>query len=171
MQGFYDSGTAIPMGAAWGWRALSPTEPFDTGVAYFDPNVNKAMIIMTDGNNKIRPVHPLGSRCRNLNSARYTSEYTGYGYTSDLRLGATANVTDAIDELNARLATVCTKIKTKGITIFTITFGDGVSVTIENIMRDCASSPSNYYDAPSGAQLQTAFQAIGAKLTNLKIAR
>ena len=167
LQSFYDSGTAIPMGAVWGWRVLSPGEPFTDGVPYTDNSVNKVMIIMTDGDNNIEPSTPL---CKQTNPGRYTSDYTGYGYTSELRLG-TSNAFDAADELNARLATVCQKIKDSGITIFTITFGDAADVTIQGYMRSCASLPANYFHAPTGDQLQTAFQAIGAQLTQLRIAK
>ena len=38
-------------------------------------------------------------------------------------------------------------------------------------MRDCATVPANYYDSPSGAEMQAAFEAIGAQLTNLRIAQ
>lgn len=43
--------TNVDEGVGWGWRVLSPTEPFAGSRAYTDTNNIKAMILMTDGEN------------------------------------------------------------------------------------------------------------------------
>ena len=49
--------TYIPDGLLWGWRALSPRMPFKDGAAS-GPNVQKHMIVMTDGQNTLAPYYP-----------------------------------------------------------------------------------------------------------------
>jgi hypothetical protein len=39
----------------WGWRVLSPEEPFTQGRPYSDPENNKYLILMTAGRTTIRP--------------------------------------------------------------------------------------------------------------------
>ena len=44
-------GTNILEGVMWGWRVLSPEPPFTEGRPYDDPENNKYLIVMTDGEN------------------------------------------------------------------------------------------------------------------------
>ena len=44
-------GTNIMEGVMWGWRVLSPEPPFTEGKAYDDPENDKFLIVMTDGEN------------------------------------------------------------------------------------------------------------------------
>ena len=130
------------------------------------------MIILTDGDHelKLTPVP-----CQNSNTARYTSQYTAYGYVSENRLGS-LSVAGAQDELENRFDEVCTNIKAAGITIYTIGFGLGPlptdDVAIKADLQACASDPvDNFFNAPTGADLETAFRAIGAQLVNLRVAQ
>ena len=52
-----DGSTHVVLGATWGWRVLSPTAPYSEGAAYNDADTQKALILMTDGENNqgIRP--------------------------------------------------------------------------------------------------------------------
>ena len=146
--------THINLGAVWGWRVLSSGEPYTAGVAYDNDKYNKAIIIMTDGSNFISP--------RN-------GRYSGYGMLNQGVLGTT-NYFQAINELNNRLTTVCANMKAKGILVYTITF-QLFSVQTQNLMRECATDNGKYYNSPSGSELETAFQAIGAELSNLRIGK
>ncbi|MDB5509923.1 MAG: putative Flp pilus-assembly TadE/G [Hyphomicrobiales bacterium] len=49
--------TYMPSGLVWGWRTLSPGEPFDDGA---DPSrvTNRYLILMTDGVNTLSPNYP-----------------------------------------------------------------------------------------------------------------
>ena len=44
-------GTNVLEGVMWGWRVLSPEAPFTEGKAYNDPDNDKFLIVMTDGEN------------------------------------------------------------------------------------------------------------------------
>jgi len=150
--------TVIPIGLAWGWRVLSPSAPFTEGASYTDEEVKKVLILLTDGENY------LGS----LNNPN-KSWYSGYGYVSYGRLGTT-NVNNAVDELNRRTGVLCDNIKQAGITVYTITFRV-TSSTIRNLMRECASAPSKFFNSPSNSQLNAAFEEIADQLSKLRISR
>lgn len=156
-----DGNTQINLGAAWGWRLLSPqwrtlwsTEmtadllPLD----YNKPLMNKVMIILTDGENTID-----------------NSNHTAYWYLNDNKLGTT-DQSDAVDELNTRLANICKEMKKKGIIIYTIGLGNPGS-SIDTLLKNCATNPDYYFDTPSNAELQTAFHMIGDSLANLRVSK
>ena len=142
--------THINVGLVWGWRVLSPGEPFTQGVAYDNEDFNKAIVLMTDGENTFS-----------------SSSFSAYGYLSDGRLGTTSSNT-AENTLDSRTTEVCNAIKAEGILIYTITFQVS-SNTSRNLMRNCATDTSKYFDSPDAATLTQTFRAIGKELSNLRI--
>ena len=150
--------THIPVGLAWGWRVISPGAPYTEGKAYDDPEVNKAIILLTDGENV------LGTQ--NNHNGSY---YTAYGYLAEGRLGTTNGWT-ASNRLDDKTAQICENIKERGIRLYTITFQVSSSST-QTLMRECATSPSLYFDSPSNEELTTVFQAIARDLSNLRLSR
>lgn len=144
--------THINFGAVWGWRLISPAEPFTQGSAYGDPDWNKAIIILTDGDNTTS-----------------SSVYTAYKYRGDNVLGSTSSW-GTTAELNSRLSEVCTGIKNAGVIVYTITFNVSSSTT-QNLFENCASDSSKYYNSPDSATLALAFRAIGAELKNLHLSK
>jgi len=113
------NGTMANLGAVWGWRVLSPGPPFSEGHPYDDPEYNKALVILTDGVNIFSSV---SSRCTGTNP-KYNSQYTGYGYASEGRLGTTSR-SAAQAALNDRLAQVCENIKATGVVIYSCSVQD-----------------------------------------------
>ncbi len=150
--------THIPVGLSWGWRLISPGEPFTQGRAYDDQSVDKAIVLLTDGSNV------LGT----LNN-RNRSRYTAYGYIRQGRLGTT-NKSAAEARLDPKTADICENIKDEGIRLYTITFKVSSTDTRE-LMEECATSPALYFDSPSNEQLQTIFQAIARDLSNLRLSK
>ncbi|MDA0221639.1 MAG: pilus assembly protein TadG-related protein [Proteobacteria bacterium] len=142
--------THINVGLVWGWRVLSPGEPFTQGVAYDNEEFNKAIVLMTDGENFFSG-----------------SSFGAYRFLSQGLLGTTNSIT-AIRRLNSRTTEVCNAIKAEGILIYTITF-QVASNTARNLMRDCATDTSKYFDSPNAATLTQTFRAIGKELSNLRI--
>ncbi|MBX9759605.1 MAG: VWA domain-containing protein [Beijerinckiaceae bacterium] len=65
---------------------------------------------------------------------------------------------------------LCANIKAAGLGIFTIAF-DVNAITTKNLLRACASSPDNYFDATSTAQLAAAFDSIAKQMTVLRLTR
>lgn len=93
------------------------------------------------------------------------ADYTGYGRRSDGR------ATPA--DINARMTQLCTAIRNTGVTIYTVVLntGGGVSAATENLYRNCASQPANYFLVSRPDQLRPAFQQIGQQLANLRLVR
>lgn len=154
--------THVGLGAIWGWNMLSPrwrgqwsaemnsnNLPLDYGTKH----MNKALILLTDGENTMSQ-----------------QIYTAYGYLSDGRLGSTSNSSTAVTTLNTRLTTVCTAMKQKGIYVYTIALGNP-GVTIQNLMKSCATAPNYYFNSPTAAELTTVFNAIADSLSNLRVSQ
>ncbi len=150
---FADGYTHINFGAVWGWRVISPGMPYDQGVLYSDQDWKKAVIILTDG------VNTTNSRV-----------YTAYGYPSEGRLAGTTGGAASRDELDKRFTETCNNMKAEGIQVFTITFQLNDSNT-QQIFRNCASEPEQYFDSPDNDSLQGAFRAIANQLSNLRVYR
>jgi hypothetical protein len=150
--------TNIMEGAAWGWKTLSPTLPFDEGVAYGRTGTRKIMVLLTDGTNNLgRLSNPLGS------------SYGSYGYLVDGRLGMTSgSASQVTDAMNARTLTVCTNAKALGVEIYTIKLEEPNVVT-GNLLRDCATDPDHYFDVPNRALLDDAFAKIKDKIELIRI--
>jgi hypothetical protein len=153
--------THIGLGAAWGWRMLSPrwrglwggemnanALPLD----YNTPKMSKAAIIMTDGDNTID-----------------NSNRGGYWYLSNGKLGTT-NQSNAETQLDTRLGKVCTSMKNNNIIVYTISFGS-VSSASQTMLRNCASQADFYFPSPSSSDLAAAFQAIGDSLSSLRVSK
>lgn len=150
--------TNILEGAAWGWRTLSPTLPFDEGQPYGNTGTRKILVLLTDGTNN------LGLLSNSLGSA-----YGSFGYLIDGRLGlsggSSSEVTEAID---ARTLAVCTNAKAVGIEIYTIKLEEP-NVETGSLLRNCASDPDHYFDVPNRSLLDDAFSKIRDKIEIVRI--
>jgi Flp pilus assembly protein TadG len=138
--------TAGHIGAAWGWYMLSPNwNGIFTGAnapgAYNDPNVSKNLVLMTDG-------------------------LFNTSYLSGLAAGSAAATTESYGQFDA----LCQGMKAKGINVYTIGFGLN-DATATAKLSGCASSPSNFFAAANGTELQAAFSVIVDKLNALRVSR
>jgi Flp pilus assembly protein TadG len=80
------------------------------------------------------------------------------------------NGSDVSTQVDARMSLACTNAKNAGLTIYTVhvnTDGDPTS----QVLRNCASSPSNFFTVTSSGQINTVFNQIGTQLSQLRIAR
>ena len=84
-----EGNTHIPQGVVWGWRVLSPSEPFTQGAPYSDEFWHKIMVVMTDGDNTIATTSDTINK----------SAYSAYGYVAQNRLGSTSAST-ALSNMN-----------------------------------------------------------------------
>ncbi len=153
--------THVNLGAVWGWRMLSPRwKTFWGGemnsknlpLNYNTKDMNKAAIIMTDGDNTMS-----------------TGVYTAYGDLEQGLLGSTRS-SNAEVALDNKLIQVCNAMKTNNIQVYTISFGT-ISTSSQNMMRNCASQPDYYFNSPNSSDLQRAFRMIGDSLASLRISK
>lgn len=153
--------TNVEEGLGWGWRAITPEEPFAGARARGDENNFKAIVVMTDGANTYYP---------NVNGTLNRSSYGAYGFLSEGRIyeNTTYNPaqTSSIDltrAMNQRTAKLCENVKNDGrvpvktargeqvmngsnqpvsrdgVLIYTIAF-DVQDAEVHKLLQDCASA-------------------------------
>jgi hypothetical protein len=142
-------GTAGQIGTAWAWYTLSPnwnsiwSSSSNHAAAYGTANLQKIAILMTDG--------------------EYNRQYDANGVsTSDSNGGSAANGT-----ATNQARSLCTGMKAKGITVYTVGFDLGGNQPAIDTLSQCATDPSKFYNADDGEQLKQAFRDIALKISQL----
>jgi Flp pilus assembly protein TadG len=156
--------TNLLEGFMWGWRTLSPNQPFADGRAYSTGGNRKIIVLLTDGMNA-------WGEARNHN----LSVYSAFGYYGNNRLG-----TGAVDKataralMDAKTKEACTNAKAAGVTVYTVAF----SVPTEEIddpgkalLKSCATADSTALSASNSNDIVTVFQKIADDLGNLRLTR
>ena len=69
--------------------------------------------------------------------------------------------------INDRTEVVCTNIKNAGIKIYSIRLIAGNA----DLIRDCATNPSMYYDVQNAGQLSNVFNSIGSEIASLHLSK
>lgn len=161
--------TNIAEGVMWGWRVLSPGEPFTHGRAYSDTKNRKVLIVMTDGEN----TYPAYS---NQNKTFYGT----FGYAKPLpaplgmgspgRLGTNYGQSAIIAQMNAKTAAACANAKAMGIIVYTVAFRLESNPTTLSLLRACATTTDKAYLASDGQALIQVFQSIGREVSQLRVA-
>jgi Flp pilus assembly protein TadG len=201
MAPWHRGGTMANVGLAWGWRVLSPRWrglwdgdlPDELPLDYAEPNMEKVIILLTDGNNEWydypgiswnpTPNPPSenhfsgipgtnaypGTNGTTFRTTWPGADYTAYGRLSEGRLGTTSTGT-ANNILDERMLDMCETMKAQGIIMYTMTFGPSPDAGTQQLYRDCATEPDMYFHAPTGTALQQAFVTIADELSKLRIA-
>ncbi len=123
-----DGNTNVTIGLVWAWHSLTASAPL-TQAAAVSTDLNKIIILMTDGDN------------------------TQNRWSTDG------------NQIDARTALACTNVKASGIQIYTIRVINGDA----NLLRNCASDPTMYYDVQNASQLTSVFNSIGSNLAKLHL--
>lgn len=190
MSAWNRGGTLTDIGLAWGLRTLSPGEPFTesgvidtaTGQSLWNSDRwQRAIVLMTDGESQFFDL----TGTAGPNAAHPgRSDFTGYGRLGESRANAiigNVNGTCARDALITRLtptsgncgfaapsAHLCNVVKGQNIRLIVVVFTSGVSQTIRDRYRECAS-PGDYHFAPGQGDLDRVFNQIGRQLTRLRV--
>ncbi|MCB1429433.1 MAG: TadE/TadG family protein [Halioglobus sp.] len=173
--------TNIQEGVAWGWRTLSPTEPFTEGRAYDDAENRKYMIVLTDGNNTY-------STTSNPNGTYYGA--WGYGKHGRIDEGLSnsdlagtpyvgQNLNSYEKKMNAHTVQTCNNAKAAGVTVFTIAFDVRDGSSVKEMLNACAGSgvvdgepvlsSGNFYFDVNGAGIQDAMASIASQISDMRI--
>jgi Flp pilus assembly protein TadG len=138
--------TNIPAGLGWAWRALKPQAPFTEAVADPDYNLQRAIVLLTDGEN---------------------TGGVGDGYKTVFGMGTAAG-----PQMNDRLLQLADNIKADGVIIYVIQFANSGG-ELQQLLKDVASGPQSpyYYYAPDGDALQQVFREIANHLSVLRLAK
>jgi hypothetical protein len=75
-----------------------------------------------------------------------------------------------ISQANGYTLDICEEAKDLGIEVYTIAFDLDDEAT-KDMLKDCATDSSYYYDASDAEELKEAFDSIGRDLSDLAIAR
>ncbi len=87
------------------------------------------------------------------------------GDNTENRFGG--NGRSSASSVDQRMTLVCNAAKSSGVTIYTVLVIQGNA----SILKSCASSDDNYFNAATAGDIITAFGAIGDKLSALRIAQ
>jgi hypothetical protein len=154
--------TGVIEGAAWGWRALSPGEPFTGGRGYGTKNNTKIVVLMTDGQNTYYP-----------NSKFLKSWYDIYGYVDRNHLGTTSTSSSTLTQImDQRTLQTCNNMKAAGVVIYTVAFqipGDEAGALA--LLNSCASDKDKYFAPGTEVELLAAFNAIGRDISELRVSQ
>lgn len=159
--------TDIPAGLAWGWNVVSPVGPFGDGKPYKDGEWTKIVVLMTDGNNE-----------NNAGNAEDESFYSGVGYMWQGRMGETSGSKSKRTELrDQRLAAMCSNLKAAGKTkaedpdnVVVYTIRVEVKNGSSDVLKNCASDESKFFDVQNVNKLVSVFNEIGGSIQKLRIA-
>lgn len=160
--------TNIVEGAAWGWRTLSPGEPFREGRPYEDIENDKIMVLLTDGTNDLTMTDGTPGNQKGSAWSSYGHLWDGILRKPDGKVAKTRS--DMTAAMDARLLKVCENAKKAGINIFTILLEVDDAAT-SNTLRDCATTPTQFYDARDSNRLADVFEDIRGKISRLRISR
>lgn len=165
--------TLIGEGLSWGWRAISPGEPFtkvkgsgslpNTTIApYGDARWQKVLVLMTDGDND------LSAGGYGYNNTIYSAYGVAGEPLANNRFGTTSS-SSVMTALDNDMLTVCSKIKAAGISLYVASFGSGVSTTTRTRLQTCSSGSGYYQHANAPSDLTAFFNHIGEDVINKSI--
>lgn len=168
-------GTMGNLGIVWGGRLISeawsglwsveqPSGTVVTGVPsklYTEPTNTKAMLIMTDGESNWYN----GPEIPNSDPTAYGSGATDRYVVGKLGSTSISNFQTKIDQKITRL---CTALKARGIEVYTVTFRV-TSTAVNNIYKNCATTPDHFAAASDNAALLNVFNSIGKQLKRIRI--
>jgi Flp pilus assembly protein TadG len=136
--------TAGHIGTAWAWYTLSPNWnslwSTSAAAAAYGKKVQKIAILMTDG--------------------EYNLQYAANGV--DASTSSAANGASA-----TQAKSLCSAMKTAGITIYTVGFALGGNQTAIQTLSSCASDAEHAYVAETGTELQQVYKEIALKISPL----
>ncbi|MGY3437420.1 MULTISPECIES: pilus assembly protein TadG-related protein [unclassified Marinovum] len=124
-------------------------------IAWEDPETEKFIVLMTDGNvtDQYRPNDPDATK---NGEVEMLNQETGAGYYTQ------SGKADNLQDLYAQ----CNLAKQNGVVIFTVAFETGDSAAEE--MRTCASSDSHFFRT-QGMEISEVFDTIARQINNLRL--
>lgn len=141
------SNTNIAQGLTWAWRVLSPVAPFEEADPNPKGNHQRAIVLLTDG------------------------EQTGTsqdGYQRVFGNGSSAGPAG----MDARLSAVAANIKATGVKVFVIQY-EFSSGPLRSLLEGVATLPTApyYHFAPDATALEAAFEEIADELSELRLSQ
>lgn len=171
MSHWFGGGTNNAEGLAWGWRVLSPTEPFNEGSAYGQSR--KIIVLMSDGLNdvvdNVNTLHRSDYQALQHRSLWQDSAYRNSVQPPEIRLNINSR-TAFRNHMNERQRQVCANVRAQGIEVYTVLFRERDEPTMD-LMRFCATSNAHFFTADTQADLVAVFEAIADEIADLRLTR
>lgn len=137
-----DAETYIPEGLVWGWELLDAAEPFLGAKTTEEMAATKGTKALV-----------LMTDGDNTKSADYP-----YNWGSDSA------------DADAKTSELCSNIKKAGISVYTVAF-KVEKASSQKMLKDCASAPSQAFDASNNAALLAAFNEIANSLAQIRLTK
>jgi Flp pilus assembly protein TadG len=151
--------SAGQVGVAWGWYLLSPNFnalwPSNAAASYKADKLVKVAVLMTDG--------------------EYNSVYCDGVISRD----STSGSGSATDHINCNAPNgnsysqskkLCAAMKAAGVVVYTVGLNVIDTAAAKDLVESCATDSAHVFYPTNGASLQSAFQAIGHSISDLRIA-
>lgn len=170
MRHWEGGGTNSGEGVMWGWRVLSPGQPFTEGGAY--EATRKVMVLFGDGVNSAFPSDNPTLRSE-MGAYNFQNAWISYASSSvpatalRLPISSTATYTTYLD---ARQRLACKNAKAAGVEIYTVLFRES-SPTAKALYEECATDKSKAFTAKDQAELIRAFGDIADDIAKLRLTK
>lgn len=139
-------GTAGHLGTQFAWYMLDP----DWGGVWGNSSTARSYSEISQSNESGQPkLHKIAVL---MTDGEFNTEYSG-------------------DSSAIQAREFCSRMKDKGIIVYTVGFAIGSSGAAYNTMLDCATSSEHFYNAADGQQLRMAFRDIALKISTLRLAQ
>ena len=147
----------------WGQRILSDHAPFTNALPVDAENNRKFLIFLSDGINSIDGGNS------DLRSALNTQGYAAIGEQAGLLPPSPLedNINDYLDE---EFSKACESIKAAGTEVIVIRL-ELNDPTSQDLLRNCASGDSNFFDATDSSQLEGIFSELVSRVTSVRLTR
>jgi Mg-chelatase subunit ChlD len=156
--------TDIPQGLYWAWEVLMPGDPFNEAVASVPFPRQRAIVLLTDGEIVGGNGDAYGGRF-GANTGAGTQQSATHGFMPSPPAAA-----NTYNNLNNRLLQLAANVKAQGIKVYVIQF-DNTNPALTTLLSTVATEPNApyYYNAPTVAELQSAFSQIASNLSKLRL--
>jgi len=134
--------TNVTMGAVWGWHLLDEQAPFTEGKPYQTKNLQKFLILMTDGDNTENRFSTSESSINNRTKA-------------------------ACDNIKALPQNTANNPATPAIKVWSIRVISGNA----DLLKGCATDSTTYVSVTDANQLEGVFTKIGTEIASLHLAK
>lgn len=133
--------TNITIGTTWGLKTLSNASPLTDGVDFGTKDVDKIMVVLTDGDN---------TRNRWVNASPCPG---GSGSAAGI---------------DARTRLACNAAKDKGVMLFTVLVGP-VKPTSVQLLKDCVGNGGTFQQVNDAAAIGTVFKQILNRILDIRL--
>jgi hypothetical protein len=102
-----------------------------------------------------------------MTDGEYNTQYD----TNGVQTGSTGAGSAVNGDSTTQARALCTAMKAKGVTVYTVGFDLGGNQTAIDTLNQCATDDSKFYNANDGQELKQAFRDIALKISSLYLSQ